>query len=278
MYLSNLQQDNLYVPNEILSLDLLTGYPSRKGLENAILCNGKIVNVVSKSYGHLSNKIFFEKAERMLQEAGLSFLKRSINRNDRSFVLDLIIKNKNQFEVKNENDQILPMLRFTNSYDGSEKTNGHFGFYRKVCGNGLHVADTSIAFSVRHTRNNTELVMPKMSDLFDKFIENEYYSVVSKFRKLQSIQLLDTKQFVKDVVEHMNLFRYECSDKNPEPSKKSKEVLNILSQESKLLNEEPNFWLGYNALNHVLHTRLKKSFQQQKRLDQKLFDTVLEMV
>ncbi|MFC4029253.1 DUF932 domain-containing protein, partial [Zunongwangia endophytica] len=150
--------------------------------------------------------------------------------------------------------------------------------FRKVCSNGLHVADTSIAFSVRHTRNNTELVVPKMSDLFEKFIENEYYSVVSKFRKLQSIKLLDTRQFVKDIVEHLNLFRYECSDKNPEPSKKSREVLDILSQESKLFNEEPNFWLGYNALNHVLHTRLKKSFQQQKRLDQKLFNTVLEMV
>ena len=99
MYLLNLQQDNLYVTNEILSLDLLTGYPSRKGLENVILSNGKNVNVVSKSYGHLSNKLFFQKAERMLQKAGLNFLKRRINRNDRSFVLDLIIEDKNQFKV-----------------------------------------------------------------------------------------------------------------------------------------------------------------------------------
>ena len=122
------------------------------------------------------------------------------------------------------------MLRFTNSYDGIEKTTGHFRFFRKVCSNGLHVADTSIAFSVRHTLNNTELVMPKMSDLFEKFIENEYYSMVSKFRKLQSIQLLNTKQFVKDIVEHLKFFRYECSEKNPEPSKKSREVLDTISQ------------------------------------------------
>lgn len=278
MYLSNLQQDDLYLPNEMVALYLLTGYPSRKGLENAILSNGKIVNVVSKSYGHLSNCLFFEKAENMLIEAGLSFKRRSINRNDRSFVLDLIIENKNHFEVKNDKDQILPMLRFTNSYDGSEKTTGHFGFYRKVCANGLHVADTSVAFSIRHTRNNTELVMPKMSDLFEKFLENEYYSIITKFGKLQTVKLLDNKQFVMDILKQTKLFKYECSDKNPSPSKKSREVLEIIDQESLLLDEAPNLWLGYNAFNRVLHTTLKKSFQKQKQLDQKLFNTVLEMV
>ncbi|WP_335964886.1 hypothetical protein [Galbibacter sp. PAP.153] len=34
------------------------------------------------------------------------------------------------------------MLRFINSYDGSEKTSGHFGFFRKICANGLPARST----------------------------------------------------------------------------------------------------------------------------------------
>lgn len=53
MYLNNLQQDGIFVPSEMKSLKSITGMESRRGLENAIISNGKIVNVVSKSYGHI---------------------------------------------------------------------------------------------------------------------------------------------------------------------------------------------------------------------------------
>jgi hypothetical protein len=49
------------------------------------------------------------------------------------------------------------MLRFKNSYDGSEKTSGHFGFYREVFTNGLHVVQAEIAFSIKHVCHQTKL-------------------------------------------------------------------------------------------------------------------------
>lgn len=64
---------------------------------------------------------------------------------------------------------------------------------------------------------------------------------------------------------------------NSEPSKKLREVLEILNYEALLLNEEPNLWLGYNAFNAVLHNTLKKTFTQQERLDKILFDEIYEM-
>lgn len=251
---------------------------SRRGLENAIISNGKIVNVVSNSYGHIPNQLFFKKAEQMLLDAGLNYHKRSVNRNDRSFIIDFIIEDSNQFKLKNKEDLILPMLRFKNSYDGSEKTSGHFGFYRKVCSNGLHVSQAEIEFSIKHSKNNTELIMPRMNGLFDKFLNNEFYTIVKKFEKMKDFKIIDTKEFVKAILDKTKLFKYECSDKNEEPSKKSREVLETLNYEALLLNEEPNLWLGYNAFNSMLHNTLKKTFSQQEKWDKKLFNEIYEMV
>ncbi len=277
MYLSNLQQDEIFVFSEMKSLKNLTGIESRRGLENAIISNGKIVNVVSNSYGHIPNELFFNKAEQMLIDSNLKYHKQTINRSDRSFITDFIIENNNQFSVKNKEDLILTMLRFKNSYDGSEKTSGHFGFYRKVCSNGLHVAETEVAFSIKHSKNNTDLIMPRLNLLFDKFLDNEFYTIVQKFNKLKEIEIIDTKEFVRDILKKTKLFRYECSDKNDSPSKKSREVIEILNYEALLLNEAPNLWLGYNAFNSVLHSTLKKSFSSQEKLDKKLFDEIYEM-
>lgn len=169
------------------------------------------------------------------------------------------------------------MLRFKNSYDESEKTLGHFGFYREVCSNGLHVSQAEIEFSIKHSKNNTDLIMPRLNQLFDKFLDNEFYSITTKFNKMKEVGILDTEKFVKEILEKTKLFRYECSDKNDNPSKKSREVIEILNYEALLLNEAPNLWLGYNAFNAMLHRTLKKSFSQQEKLDKKLFNEIYEM-
>ena len=274
MYLHNLQQDELFVSNEMKSLSSITGMESRKGLENAIISNGKIVNVVSNRYGHIPNELFFKKAETLLIDAHLNYHKRTINREDRSFITDFIIEDENQFTLKNENDRILPMLRFKNSYDGSEKTSGHFGFYREVCTNGLHVSNAQIDFSIKHTKNNTELILPKLNGLFERFLDNEYYEITRKFKKMEEIVLIDTKAFVKEILEKTKLFRYECSDKNDDPSKKSRKLLDLITEEG----HDSTLWDGYNAFNWMLHNTLKKSFSQQEKLDKMIFDEVYAMV
>jgi len=278
MYLNNIQQDNIFVPSNMTPLHELTGMPSRRGLEQAIVSNGKIVNIVSNSYGHIPNEVFFGKAEQILIDSNLSYQKRTINRTDRSFIMDFIIEDTSQFSLKNDADTILPMLRFKNSYDGSEKTAGHFGFYRKVCSNGLHISETKLEFSIRHSKNSTHLIMPKLNQLFDRFLDNEFYSITNKFEEMKTIEIIDTEAFVKGILEKTNLFRYECSDKNDNPSKKSREVIDILNYEALTLNEKPNLWLGYNAFNSVLHNTLKKTFSGQEKLDKVLFNEIYNMV
>ncbi|MEI9921874.1 MAG: DUF932 domain-containing protein [Bacteroidota bacterium] len=273
-----LQNDDVYVSNRLVSLATLTGLPVRKGLEKALVSNGQVVNVVSKSYGHLPNERFFHEVEVKLVEAGIGYITRSINRDDRSFAVDYILDDDDWVvKVKNGQDKLRPMLRFINSYDGSEKTSGYFGFFREVCRNGLHVAHSKIGFSVKHRGNITQVVLPEIRILVDAFLNNEFYSLHRKFEVLAERPIKNLHDFVKVTAETFKLFQFECSQKNPAPSLNARIVMNEIVREIQMSGHKPNLWTGYNAFNSILHTKLKKSFQAQKSLDEKIFTHLLEM-
>jgi hypothetical protein len=80
---------------------------------------------------------------------------------------------------------------------------------------------------------------------------------------------------VKVTAEQFKLFQFECSEKNPEPSLNARLVLETIKKESSMLASQPTIWLGYNALNALLHGKLKKTFEAQKNLDAKIFEHLL---
>jgi len=273
--LANSRQDNVLVDSSIVPLESLTGMASRRGLENAIICENQIVNVVSNSYGHLPNEKFFLGVEEKLIDADIYYQQRSINRDNRSFVVDYILADdRYKVEVKGEKDILRPMLRFVNSYDGSCKTSGSFGFWRKVCDNGLHVAQTHIGFSVKHSGAIADIVMPKLDEIVSKFMDNEFYSLKRKFEVLAERPVYNLEDYVKFTAKTSGLFKYESSDKNPEPSANARFVYDVIERETKLLNTRPNQWIVYNAFNELLHGKLKKTFDQQRTLDERLFETI----
>jgi hypothetical protein len=273
--LANSRQDNVLVDSSIVPLESLTGIASRRGLENAIICENQIVNVVSNSYGHLPNEKFFLGVEEKLIDADIYYQQRSINRDNRSFVVDYILADdRYKVEVKGEKDILRPMLRFVNSYDGSCKTSGSFGFWRKVCDNGLHVAQTHIGFSVKHSGAIADIVMPKLDEIVSKFMDNEFYSLKRKFEVLAERPVYNLEDYVKFTAKTSGLFKYESSDKNPEPSANARFVYDVIERETKLLNTRPNQWIVYNAFNELLHGKLKKTFDQQRTLDERLFETI----
>ncbi len=271
-----LQNDNVFVKSSLVSLSEITGMPTRKGLEKAVVSEGQIVNVVSNSYGHLPNEKFFYDVEKKLIDNGIEYVNRSINRDNRSFAVDYILQDESfHINIKNGMDKLRPMLRFTNSYDGSCKTSGHFGFFREVCSNGLHVAHSQIGFSVKHKGSIVEVVLPEITDIVGKFMNNEYYSLHKKFEVLAERPIKDLKEFVKCTADELKLFQFECSKENSDPSLNARLVMETIQKESKLLNTKPNLWIGYNAFNELLHDKLKKTFEAQKQIDSKLFEFVM---
>lgn len=273
----SLQNDDVFPTNSIVQLSSLTNMPSRKGLEQAVISNGNIVNVVSDSYGHLPNDRYFNEVEAKLINADVEYITRSINRDDRSFAVDYILNDERYaIIVKNGMDKIRPMLRFTNSYDGSCKTSGHFGFFREVCSNGLHVAHSTIGFSVKHRGSIAEIVLPEIGHLVRTFMDNEYYTLQKQFEQMAAKPIYDISEFVKQTANATGLFKYESSEKNPEPSLNARLVMEYMAKEVQLMGEQrANNWIGYNAFNELLHGKLKKTFEVQKREDAKLFEYVL---
>lgn len=273
-----MQNDDVFVSNEVRNFSELVGMPTRKGMEKAIISNGEVVNVVSDVYGHLPNENFFLVVEEKLIEADVQYDVRSINRGNRSFAVDYILNDdRYNIVVANGKDIIKPMLRFVNSYDGSCKTSGSFGYFRQVCTNGLHVAETKMSFAVKHKGSICEFVLPEIDMLVNEFINNEYYTLKPKAEFLSGAVISDVQKFIKDVCKDTAIFKYEKSDKNPEPSLNANIVADSILAEAKFLDIQPNFWLGYNAFNEILHTKFAKSFEVQKTLDSKVFESIYAM-
>jgi hypothetical protein len=276
--INNLRNDDVFVANEVRNFKEITGINARKGLDRVVLSNGEIVNVVSKSYAHLPNEIFFGQVENMLLEADVKTATRSINRENRSFAVDHILNDDSLIiKVKNSKDVLRPMLRFTNSYDGSTRTSGSFGFFREICQNGLHVAHSTIGFNIKHRGDIAEVIMPNIKLLIAKFMANEYYELQRNFEVLAETPVKNLEEYVRLTCEDLKIFMFEASKENSAPSLNARTVIDIVNRESSLLGVKPNAWLVYNGFNEVLHDKLKKSFQNQMEIDNRLFNHALAL-
>ena len=275
-----LQNDNIYPPVFMREMSNLTAIPSRRGLEKAIISGGILVNVVSDRYSLLMNETFFGQVEEQLRATGYGFKTQYINRGNGAFAADYILDDESAEIVVNrtQNDIIRPMLRFTNSYDGSAKTAGRFGFFREVCKNGLHVAESKIGFSIKHVGNMESIIIPNVRSIIETFVNNEFYEIRRKFEQLAETPIYNTTEFVKQIAENTKLFKYESSEKNPEPSLNARIVLEIMERERlEAGNTLPNRWGAYNAFNELLHDKMKKTFEQAHSMDARLFNEILQL-
>jgi hypothetical protein len=141
----------------------------------------------------------------------------------------------------------------------------------------LHVAQSQIGFSVKHTGLINAIVLPRINGMIDKFMNNEFYQLTRKFEALSESKIYNVDAVIKEIAERTKLFKYEKSDLNPEPSLNARLVAEVIERESQLLNEVPNKWLVYNAFNELTHDKLKKTFDAQKKIDNHLFELIQVM-
>lgn len=281
-----LQQDDINVAPRLESISKLTGFDTLPGVDSLLVITDpltkldKAVNVVSPQYGFLPNEVFIPMIEDRLAGAGIGYVKQSINRNNIAFAVDYILDDESMhINVKKGKDKIKPMIRVLNSYNGSSQTEGHFGFFREICSNGLHTASAQLNFKIRHRGDMEELVIPKIEDLIAAFMDNEFYSLHKQFEVLAERPITDVEGFVKYTLGKTGLFKYEKSEKNPEEASIGAQfVIDIINAEAKELGTAPNMWLGYNAFNEYIHTQNNNAFMLQERADRKLFDAIMQEV
>jgi hypothetical protein len=278
---NGLRQDNVYPDLKVVEgTEFVEKFgKTKQGWEKAIYSGGTLVNLVGKSYGVLPNIDFFGQIENKLLENDIKTMVRSINRDNRAFAVEHILSDdRYAVNVKNSKDEIKPMMSFTTSYDGSTKTQGHFGFWRKVCSNGAHIATSQIGFSMKHRSDIVEVVLPEIDTLIQKFMDNEFYEIKKKFDVLAETPIKDLYGYVKMVCDETGIFQFEKSEENDTPSKKAEMVVDIIRREARLLKDEPNLFLGYNGFNQVLHNNMKKSFTNSYDFDSKIFEFNMNLV
>lgn len=275
-----LRQDDVYPTLEIITGDKFAEKfgPTRQGWEKAIVSSGVLVNLVGKSYGVLPNIDFFGQIENKLLEKDIQVMTRAINRDNRAFAVEHILADDRfHVNIKNGLDELRPMLSFTTSYDSSTRTQGHFGWHRKVCDNGLHVSHTEIGFSMKHRGNIVEVVMPEIDLLIEKFMSNEFYELKRKFEVLAEKPIKNIGDYVKLVCNKTEIFQFEKSEENESASLNAETVIETIRREAKMLGVEANHWIGYNGFNNLLHSKLKKSFGSSYEWDNKLFNYNMEL-
>jgi hypothetical protein len=274
----NKRKDNVFVNAKIVSLEELTNIPTISSKSQVIISEDVIVNVVSDKYGFLPNERYYTAVEEKLINAEISYSTQSINKENKSFKVDYILGDDYATTIGTKDDKIVPLMSFTNSYDGSSKTTGTFGLYRQVCSNGLMVADTKVGFSIKHIGNQVDIIMPEIDRLIQEFTKTEYYELQKKFEILAGRKINNVQKFVEQICQESKIFKFESNPESQEVvlTKKAEAVIDIINRESSLLKVEPNMWLGYNAFNEIIHSMNMRNFETKNEKDHKMFETILE--
>ena len=300
------QNDNVFGSVEMVDTkDFFGGREVASKMDKVIISNNRVVHTCSPSYGLLPNQDFFGKMEEELVLEGLQFKTRSFNHNDSRFSVDYILDDDSKIITVNDqrnngiDDTIVPMIRLTNSYDGSLKTAGYLGFFRKICHNGMHMTTTQLEFKVKHTKGKMKLFIPNIEQLVQSFLSNEMFSIQDKIQKMQT-HFIDEKQienWIKELAKQERVWidnseesylkrlqKAEQSGKDISKVSPAKESPNIETVKSILIRDaettgvEPNAWLLYSAFNEFIHSNTSQVFTNQKELDTKVFNSIADIV
>ena len=299
------QNDNVFGRVEMFDTkDFFGGREIASKMDKVIISNNKVVNTCSSSYALLDNQDFFGRMEEELALEGLKYQTRSFNHNDSRFSVDYILNDESKLITVNDqknngiDDTIVPMIRLTNSYDGSLKTAGYLGFFRKICHNGMHMTTTQLEFKVKHTKGKMNLFIPNIEQLVQRFLSNEMFFIQDKIQKMKT-HFIDEKQieiWIKELAkqdrvwvdnsEENYLMRLREAEESGEdlskviPAKQSQNieiVKNILIRDAETTGVEPNAWLLYSAFNEFIHSSTSQVFAKQKELDTRVFNSVAEI-
>ena len=300
-----IQNDNVFGRVEMFDTkDFFGGREIASKMDKVIISNNKVVNTCSSSYALLDNQDFFGRMEEELALEGLKYQTRSFNHNDSRFSVDYILNDESKLITVNDqknngiDDTIVPMIRLTNSYDGSLKTAGYLGFFRKICHNGMHMTTTQLEFKVKHTKGKMNLFIPNIEQLVQRFLSNEMFFIQDKIQKMKT-HFIDEKQiesWIKELAkqdrvwvdnsEENYLMRLREAEESGEdlskviPAKQSQNieiVKNILIRDAETTGVEPNAWLLYSAFNEFIHSSTSQVFAKQKELDTRVFNSVAEI-
>jgi hypothetical protein len=193
----------------------------------------------------------------------------------------LVFRNNELTIMGKDGDDVFPQILLSNSHDGKSSFQFTAGLFRLICENGLVISNETFGdLKIRHMGYNIEELQQVVNNIIDKLP-----LTIESMNKLKSIQLSEEQQH-KFALEALGL-RFEEKGLTFDDSNSVTELLEATREKDKgddvwvVMNriQEKLIHGGFNYINEKGKTRKArkiKNFQQDIKLNQKLFNLALE--
>lgn len=168
--------EQLYCNVEKIPFSKLISNTPPKGKEYIILDidTQAMLAFCSKDYRLRKNSSIYRVFERLLKKENITFKKEIVIVGQTKFYVKYIILSPITSSTKITD--LLPMISIWNSYDGTVKTQIHFGYYKMLCGNIFpRPTDCNFHTSSKHSTTDEEFSkynIPHFIDLYHEFISH----------------------------------------------------------------------------------------------------------
>lgn len=163
-------------------------------------------------------------------------------------------------------EEIVPLVTFTNSYDGkvlAQATGGLLRYLVDAKGNVFEMYSTFIkglSFTYKFKHNNEGIYsMIELSDKVDQHV-NEFAKITDLVERMQSVPV---KARGADALEK---FLRKMADKTIFPLKELEETIERVQYESMVLDCDPNLWTVYNSMNYITENS-EAALTKKNRMD-----------
>lgn len=223
-----------------------------------------LLNTCSERYKVVKNEeILLPLMELLEKQLGTIQVKRVVSENNARFSVQ-IAPVKKGLSI----GEIVPMFKFSNSYDGTVMANLTGGLFRLVCSNGasVPVKDKFKSYTFKH---NDERIfnIGEVNEMVFAYL-NEFASVTEKIKVLKSVSVSDINEVIAEMVKG-TLF----------PKKALEQAKSRSLQESITESEDMNLWLAYNGLNYVLNHDRSYEIAEHIRtaMDERILSNTLQL-
>jgi hypothetical protein len=222
-----------------------------------------IVGLCSKKFGIIPCSDLFPVLEKEIIKNEYKFTKHYIHQDYCKFYVEYIFENPLEFGLNKE--IIKPSIKIVHSYNGSLKYTINFGFWRKICNNGLYGFSSTFSINYKHTMDNVEKIINESLEKLNKF-----------FDKIEEIKIeylkLEQKQIIGSFEDRVRLI----ADKTGFPKKSILPVIERIKVES--IGGQVNDWIIYSAFNYILNNADFKIYEENKiKLDIKIYNQIVKV-
>lgn len=193
----------------------------------------------------------------------------------------LIFRNENITVESKDGDNVFPQILLSNSHDGTSAFKFQAGIFRMVCENGLVVSTEQFGdISIRHMGYTFEELQSQIKEMVERLP-----SVIEVMNKMKStpLNLSQKKKFAKkallsrfstDEIEGLKIDINDLISPTREEDKGDDiwSVFNVVQE--KIIGGGFNYFNG----SKIRKARTIKNFQQDIKVNSKLFETAVEFV